>query len=270
MDLTTITEVARPTRRQDLPPMPEGAAWLGGGTWLFSEPQPGLRHLVDLAGLAWPALEPSPAGLRIAATCTIAALEAFEAPPGWVAAPLFRACCNALLGSFKVWNTATVGGNVCLALPAAPMLALTVALEGVAIVWRPDGSERQVPMQEFALGPQRTALARGDLLRAIDLPLSALQRRAAIRQASLTAHGRSAALLVATLDAGGGFALTITGSTPRPLRAVWGQPPSLETLDAQIRDLPDDMWYDDVHGAPAWRQHMTRRLAAELHQELLG
>ncbi len=252
--------------------MDGGAAFLAGGTWLFSEPQHGLRRLVDLSGLDWPALEVSGAGLRIGATCTIAALEAFEAPVGargdWRAGPLFAACCNALLGSFKVWNTATVGGNVCLALPAAPMLALTVALDGVAEVWRPDGSARWVPMAAFAAGPQRTVLAPGELLRAIDLPAAALRRRGAIRQASLSVHGRSAALLVGTRDAAGGFALTVTASTVRPVRLDWPAAPGPAALDTAVDAECDGLWYDDVHGAPAWRRHMTRRLAAALLEEL--
>lgn len=248
--------------------MDAAAAFLAGGTWLFSEPQPGLRRLVDLAGLGWPALEVSGAGLRIGATCTIAALEAFEAPVEWRAGPLFAACCNALLGSFKVWNTATVGGNVCLALPAAPMLALTVALDGVAEVWRPDGSVRRVPMAAFATGPQRTVLAPGELLRAIDLPAAALRRRGAIRQASLSVHGRSAALLVGTRDAAGGLALTVTASTMRPVRLDWPAPPGAAALDAAVEAGCAGLWYDDVHGAPAWRRHMTRRLAAALLEQL--
>ena len=237
---------------------------------MFSEPQPGLRALVDLEALAWPALEVTDAGLRIAATCSIAALAAFAAPAEWRTAALVPACCNALLGSFKVWNTATVGGNVCLALPAAPMLALTVALEGVAAVWGRDGEERAVPMAQFATGPQRTVLAPGELLRAIDLPASALRRRTALRQASLTALGRSAALLVGTRTEAGGFTLTITASTVRPVHAAWARPPSVAELDDHVQAIPPALWFDDVHGAPAWRRHMTRRLAAELLAELMA
>jgi len=270
MDLPSIVSVASPSARSDLPPWQPGAAWLAGGTWLYSEPQPGLRTLNDLSALRWPALEVSEAGLRIGATCTIAALEAFEGPPEWRAGPLFAACCNALLGSFKVWNTATVGGNICLSLPAAPMLALTVALDGVACIWRPEGTERLVPMADFTLGPQRTLLAPGELLRAVNLPVAALRRRAALRQASLTAHGRSAALLAATLDGDGGFALTITASTARPLHASWASPPSAAAVDAHVQAVPAVLWFDDIHGAPAWRRHMTRRLAAELLAELKG
>ena len=123
-------------------------------------------------------------------------------------------------------------------------------------------------MDGFALGPQRTVLRPTEILRAIDLPVEALQRRAAMRQISLTALGRSAALIIATRDAAGAFTLTITGSTPCPVRFAWAAPPDPATLDGTIADLPADAWYDDVHGAPDWRRHITRRLAGELLTEL--
>jgi hypothetical protein len=71
--------------------------------------------------LHWPALQASPAGLDIAATCRIVELYRFDPPPEWTVAPLFRLCCDSLLGSFKIWNAATIGGNICMSLPAGPM-----------------------------------------------------------------------------------------------------------------------------------------------------
>ena len=53
MDLNTVETVSTPTRRQDLWPLGPTDAVLAGGTWLFSEPQPHLRRLVDLSGLGW-------------------------------------------------------------------------------------------------------------------------------------------------------------------------------------------------------------------------
>ena len=49
MDLNTITAVAHPQTRAQLPVWTAGDAWLAGGTWLFSEPQVHLRRLIDLA-----------------------------------------------------------------------------------------------------------------------------------------------------------------------------------------------------------------------------
>ena len=61
-------------------------------------------------------------------------------------------CCRAFLASFKIWNMATVGGNLCMALPAGPMISLTAALDGVCTIWTPDGDERRVAVIDFVLG----------------------------------------------------------------------------------------------------------------------
>ena len=236
---------------------------------MLSGSRPRIRRLVDLGAMGWLPLETSPDGLRIAATCTLAAAAAAEFPSAWTAAGVIAECCRALAGSFKVCNTATVGGNICLALPAAPMLAAAVALDGVALLWPVDGGERRVPMTGFATGPQQTVLRLGEVLRAIEVPAAALRRRAAVRQASLTAMGRSAALLVATLCPGdGAFRLTVSASTVRPYHQRWPAPPGVNALDAWMDALPGDAWLDDVHGAPAWRRHMTRRLAQDLLHSL--
>ena len=81
MNLNTITEVKRPdSPRTKSLEWREGYAWLAGGTWLFSTPQIATHTLIDLESLRWPALKPSSDGLDIAATCTIAELEHFQAP----------------------------------------------------------------------------------------------------------------------------------------------------------------------------------------------
>jgi CO/xanthine dehydrogenase FAD-binding subunit len=270
MDLNTITEIVRPRRRAELPAWQAGDAWLAGGTWLFSEPQLSLTRFIDIVDFGWPALQITAQGLQIAATCKIAELDGTTYPSNWTATPLFSQCCRSFLASFKIWNTATVGGNLCMALPAGPMISLTVALEGTCTIWTPAGDERRVAVTDFVLAPQRNALAPGELLRSIELPLSALRQRTAFRQISLSPLGRSAALLIGTASADdSAFALTVTASTPRPIRLSFPSLPSRgalrERLEAKIRH-----YYDDIHGAPAWRRHMTLQFAEEIRQELAG
>ncbi|WP_420604711.1 FAD binding domain-containing protein [Methylobacterium sp.] len=268
MDLNSVGAVATPRNRFDLADWQDGDAWLAGGTWLFSEPQPHTRRLVDLSRLGWQALEVSERGLSIAATCTIADLFRLDLPVSWRASPLFAQCCRALLGSFKIWNMATVGGNICLALPAAPMIALATALEGTCLVWTPEGADREVAIVDLIVGAQCNALAPGEILRRVDLPVAALERRTAFRQISLSPNGRSGALLIGTLDRGGSFALTITASTRRPLRLVFPALPDEAALIAAITEaVPMAMYHDDVHGAPDWRRHMTFSLAEEIRRE---
>lgn len=270
MDINTVTEVSRPRTRSELGPAEPGDAWLGGGTWLFSEPQPDVSRLIDLSSFGWRPLHEGEAGLDIAATCTIVRLYSFEPPPAWPAAALIGECCRSFLASFKIWNMATVGGNICLALPAGPMISLAVALDGVATIWDRVDGERRMPVLDLVLGPRLNALAPGEFLRAIHFPATALKRRAAFRRASLTPLGRSGALLIGTLGADGSFQLTVTAATRRPLRFDFREPPGRGMLARHLAGhIPDGLYYDDIHGAPDWRRHMTLTLAEEIREELL-
>jgi CO/xanthine dehydrogenase FAD-binding subunit len=271
MDLNTITELARPQSREQLPVWTAGDAWLAGGTWLFSEPQAHLTRLIDLADLKWPALTIGETGLTIAATCTVAQLDALLCPPDWRAAPLINQCCRAFLASFKIWKTATVGGNLCMSLPAGPMISLTAALDGVCTIWKADGREISVSAAEFVTGNQRNVLAAGDLLRQIEIPLAALKRRSAFRQIALTPVGRSGALVIGSLTSEGGLRLTVTASTVRPVQLSFAALPDAGALrETILQGIPDGVYHDDVHGKPSWRKHMTLRLAEEIRGELQG
>jgi CO/xanthine dehydrogenase FAD-binding subunit len=219
MNLNTIAEVKRPTSADQITHWRDGYAWLAGGTWLFSEPQISTDTLIDLERFNWPALEPSPAGLDIAATCRVAELYRFAGPGEWRAASLLRECCNAFLASFKIWNAATVGGNICMSLPAGPMISLTVALDATYTLWPRNAPPRDVHSVEFVTGNHTNILQPGELLRSIHLPASALSKRFAFRHASLTHLGRSAALLIGTQNAAGDdLLITITAATPRPIQ----------------------------------------------------
>jgi CO/xanthine dehydrogenase FAD-binding subunit len=271
MDLNTVAAVAHPTTRDQLPVWTAGDAWLAGGTWLFSEPQAHLKRLIDLTDLKWPALTITETGLSIAATCTVAQLDALACPPEWIASPLINQCCRAFLASFKIWKTATVGGNICMSLPAGPMISLTSAFDGVCTIWQAGGGEWKIPVVDFVTGDQRNVLTPGDLLRQVEIPLAALRRRSAFRQISLTPVGRSAALLIGSVTSDGGLALTITASTKRPVRLSFAEiPNSKELRETILQRIADDLYHSDVHGKPIWRKHMTLRLAEEIRVELQG
>ena len=274
MNLNTIVEVKRPQSFEEIE-WRDGHAWLGGGTWLFSEPQVATDTLVDLGRLGWPALTASAAGLEIAATCKIVELHDFEGPSEWRAVPLFDKCIDAFLMSFKIWNAATVGGNVCMSLPAGAMISLTAALEGVCTLWPQPGQlnggkPRQVPIVDFVTGVHTNVLQKGELLRSIFLPAAALSRRFAMRQVSLTHFGRSTALIVATVgDNGEDFLLTISAATPRPVHLRFNKTPSSAQLRQAIdARLPPAAWFQDVHGSAPYKRHVTHYLADQIRAEL--
>jgi CO/xanthine dehydrogenase FAD-binding subunit len=270
MDLNTIVEVRRPSSADEINRWRDGHAWLGGGTWLFSEPQVQVDTLIDLPSLGWPALQVSAAGLDIAATCTIAELERFKGSAAWKAAPLLRECCRALLASFKIWNAATVGGNICMSLPAGPMTSLAVALEGVYTLWPRGSAPRDVRAVDFVTGNHENILRPGELLRNIRLPAEALAKTFAFRRMSLTHLGRSAVLLIGTRSPQtGAVLLTVTAATARPVQLSFERLPSADELRRAIdAGIPDSLYFDDVHGSPPYRRHLTYYFGEQIRQEI--
>ncbi|MGP4001675.1 FAD binding domain-containing protein [Streptomyces sp. 8N706] len=271
MDLNTITEVIR--RPSDRPGVDwrEGDAWLAGGTWLFSAEQPSLRRLVDLTTLRWDPVVPSDAGLEIGATCTIRDLYAFAPPGDWIAGALFAKSCEAFLSSFKVWTSATVGGNICMSLPAGPMITLTVALEAQYELWAPDGSARIVDALDFVTGNNQNVLTPGEILRRIDIPAHALRKRTADRRFTLTRLGRSTVFLIGTQTPGtSDLLLTVTAGTTRPVRIAFDTMPDARTLQQSIDVIPADVWFADPNGTPDHRRHLTQHFAEEIRRELMA
>jgi CO/xanthine dehydrogenase FAD-binding subunit len=268
MDLNTIVEVKRPSSADEVTHWRDGYAWLAGGTWLFSEPQVATDTLIDLQTLRWPALQASRSGLEIGATCKIVELDRFKAPAEWKAAPLLGECARAFLASFKIWNSATVGGNICMSLPAGPMISLATALEGVYTLWPRTGAPREVPAIDFVTGNHQNVLRPGELLRSIHLPAEALAKSFAFRRAALTHLGRSAVLVIGTrAPKTGATLITVTAATARPVQLRFPSVPSASelrhALDASIQE-----YFDDVHGSPAYRRHLTYHFAEQIRGEL--
>jgi CO/xanthine dehydrogenase FAD-binding subunit len=132
------------------------------------------------------------------------------------------------------------------------------------------GSERRVPIEDFVIGNHQNVLQPGELLRRIDLPAAALQKRSAFRRISLTHLGRSAAVLTGTVGPEDGtFMLMISASTERPHCLRFDQIPNAQTLRDRL-DHQIPAFFDDVHGTPEYRQHMTYYFAEEIRRELAG
>jgi CO/xanthine dehydrogenase FAD-binding subunit len=260
VDLIDVVSWRTPAARADLV-LATGERFVAGGTFLYSEPQPATTGLVDLTALGWAPWEELPdGGLRIAATCTIAELQQAPWPlPGTAA--LVRQCADALLMSWKVQYAATVGGNIALGLPAGAMTSLFAGLGATALIWGPTG-ERTLPCSDLVTGVAATALAPGEVIRALDVPPASLTARTAFRRIALTDLGRSAAVVVGrtTLD---GLVLTLTAATPAPVVV-----PARSVAEVAAGVAAVERWHDDAHGAPDWRAAVTARLAAEVAEEL--
>jgi hypothetical protein len=264
-----------------------GEVFLGGGTFLYSEPVPaGVTGLVDLTGMGWEPWSVDGSGLRVAGTCT---LEELVSGPGTLGADTggpYRAlgivgqCVAALTLSAKVARTATVGGNLALGLPAGSMVGLFAVLDAVVVIWTGvstgstggegsagGGRSREVALADLVTGAGLVDLAPGELVREVRVPSAVLAQRTVFRRASLTSTGRTAAMVTGR-SGERGPTITVTASVAAPL--------SLHVRDHSAVDRWIDRldhtgaWYEDTHGSREWRAAMTRRLAHEALDELGG
>jgi xanthine dehydrogenase FAD-binding subunit len=267
VDLNTVTTYRKARSREDLV-LSSGERVVSGGTWLFSEPQVDVTGLVDITAMDWAALEHRQDGLRIGATCTIAELSKLPPGSGWSAQPLFFQCASALLASFKIWNVATVGGNICRSFSAAAMVSLCVALDATAVVWAPDGRDFSLPVEQLVTGNGTNTLRPGEVLRAVDIPGYALRARTGFRKIALAGLGRSGAVLTGRVDEDGRAVFTVTAATLAPTVLRYEALPAANTLRHDVEAAAG--YYSDPLGAADWRRAVSVVLVEEIRRDLTG
>ncbi|MFT3944189.1 MAG: FAD binding domain-containing protein [Ancrocorticia sp.] len=195
-----------------------------------------------------------------------AAPMAPAAPAEWRALPMIEQAANALLASFKIWNTATVGGNICRSFAAAAMTSLAVGLDGVAEVWCPDGSGRWLPVAELITGNGTNSLTEGEILRSIWFPAYALRSTARLRKIALAEHGRSGSVVTGRLDEDGSAVFTITAATLTPQVLRFDELPDGAALASALEQTSG--YYTDPLGAADWRRATSLVLAERIRDEL--
>ncbi len=124
------------------------------------------------------------------------------------------------VGAVQIRNRATLAGNICNASPAADTAPPLLAYAADVVAYGPAG-RRRIPIDEFFLGPGETALARGELVTAIEVPLpdghsgSAFGRLTRRRGADLASVS-----VAAYIDGSGRTRLGLGAVGPRPLLAI--------------------------------------------------
>ncbi|MFT5134471.1 MAG: CO/xanthine dehydrogenase FAD-binding subunit [Gammaproteobacteria bacterium] len=74
-----------------------------------------------------------------------------------------------LIGGIQIQGRASIGGNLCNAAPSADTIPTLIALGAVANVVN-DKGERQIPVEDFCVGPGKTVLEENDILVNIFIP----------------------------------------------------------------------------------------------------
>lgn len=182
MDLHSIDSYLCPKDIHQVTDWGEDWSWIAGGTWLFSEPQPQIKTLVDIQSWGWDKIElinnPTPAHqgklLAIGATCPLINLLQNSCLSKYASVEGFQAAISALSASLKVVNVATVGGNICLALSVGTLAPIMVALDASYEIWNRKEQSRIVAAKNFQTGSRQTILKSGELLRQVLIPIEHL------------------------------------------------------------------------------------------------
>jgi CO/xanthine dehydrogenase FAD-binding subunit len=183
----------------------EEASFLAGGTDLMVQIERGRvapRHVVGLHRV--PGLAGIEANGRIAlgARVTHRAIERAPALGGALRCLIEGA---EVIGGHQVRNVATVGGNLANASPAADLVPCLLALDGMVRLVGPCG-ERELPVERFLLGPNRTARRPDELLTLVSLPALPAHSSSAFLKAGRRRAMEISVVCVAarlTLDASG-------------------------------------------------------------------
>lgn len=271
MDLHQVETYLRPTDLQQIQHWQPGWAWLAGGTWMFSEPQPQVKTLVDMQELGWSELEVTPEGLTIGATCIMSHLLRFSYPEPWTAVKVLHRAVQEL-ASFKVQNAATVTGNLCLALPASTFAPAMVALGASYEILPLEGSPYQVPALDFQTGAKQTILKPGEVLRKIRIPQASLVWQVNYRRICVATAGVAVSIVVAAYNPQTSqvrFGVGAAVAAPRLIE--FAHIPSMAELVAALdTEIPLIDFMHDQSASASYRRHVTQVLMERSLQEAIN
>ncbi len=126
------------------------------------------EHVIDITNIpGLNGIDYDDKGLRIGALATIREIEKSKVIRRHY--PIISQAAGRL-GSVAIRNMATIGGNLCNAVPSADTVQPMVALSAKTKIIGPDG-ERVLPIEEFIIGISKTALKTGELLIELQIPV---------------------------------------------------------------------------------------------------
>lgn len=255
MDLPNVDNYVSPDHIQAITNWCEEYAWLAGGTWLFSEPQPHLKTLVDMQQLGWSEIEIVDDYLVIGATCTLEKLLEYPWKDEWIVSKAFASAISALAASLKVINVATVGGNICLAFSVGTLAPVMVALNAKYELWNCQGELRQVAAGEFQIGHRQTILKSGEVLRKVLIPLSSLIWKIDFQRFGIAASDPALAIVVTVSKSENSRILVISASVTAPLLLEFNG-----DIKVLIDKLDNITFIDDARATAAYRREITQVL----------
>ncbi len=195
-----------------------------------------------------------------------------ESPIIATKAPVLAEAVNEM-ASWQVRNVATIGGNLCNASPAAdtapPLLVLNARLRLVSLE-----GEREVPITEFFLGPRKTVLRKGELLKEIVVPYERGAGASFIKLGRRNAFTLSVVAVATLVKVRNGIfddvRVALNSVAPKPVRAVSvekflkSREVSMSAIEEGAkRVLQDISPISDVRASADYRKEMSVILTKE-------
>jgi carbon-monoxide dehydrogenase medium subunit len=251
------------------------ACLLMGGTDLFARMRNGeirprfvvdVKHLPGICDVVFDA----GTGLTVGAAVTMNQLVRESDVQTYY--PLLAKSANAV-ASYPLRNRATLGGNLCNASPCADTAPAALVLDGQIVLFGPHG-ERRVAVKDFFIGPGETAMAAGEFMTALQLPMPPVGGIGTYRKLGRNKAGDLALVGVAvfgyrdtTASSGYRFRIALASVAPIPLCAFEAEevlvtnPINEETFLLAARKTADATTpIDDVRASAAYRKAMVRTL----------
>lgn len=237
---------------------------------------PALVDLTRAPDLTAIALAPKSGSLLLGAAATYAAI--LRSDLVWEVTPLL-AQAVARIGSVQIRARGTVGGNLGTATPAGDSLPALQALDARLHLLGPEG-QRTLPLEEFFLGVQQTALQPGECITAVEVPHRPARRGVFAKFGLRRAQAISVASVAAAVerDAAGRVTLArvaLGAVAPTPRRVLEAEEALLGArLTAEAIETAAEVAaaaahpIDDVRGSAAYRRELVRVLTRRALQSL--
>ncbi len=247
---------------------PGKGVYIAGGTDLFLFP-PACDYVVDINHVGMSNIARTPDGdLFIGAAATLHDIATCPLVTGFAGGLVSAAAAHC--GNRPVRTTATIGGNLCNALPSADLAPALLALDAVCYIADED-SQESLPLEEFFTGPRRTVLD-GRLLVGIALSAASGGWRAAARRLTRSAEDIALVQVAVALEIDGdrvGAARIALGSVaPVPMRAMLAEALVEGELIANLD--PDRLADAAAIAAGECEPIDDHRASAEYRREMVG
>ena len=176
-----------------------------------------------------------------------------------------------LIGGIQIQGRASIGGNLCNATPSADSIPALIALGATCKIIGP-GGVREIPVENFCVGPSRTVLDSGELLVSLHFPPPLPDSGARYirfiprNEMDIAVAGAGVSVVLENgLVKSARIALSSVGPTPLFVKeagdALVGKPPSnenIKTAAAIARDAAKPI--SDMRGTVDFRTHLCEVL----------